>query len=539
MKRPRTRLLATLGACLLFAGTIVLVSGPVSNSTPATTGAGGPIRQVGTAASTKVGEVDISKLPSAPEAATASALDRGPLRMDGSSGPKPRVEVAKPAATNLVGPLVVTPNVVQVNFNGTTAAQSSCGCQPPDSNGAVNGTYIVEANNLSLATWNKTPNPPALVNRVALNTFLGTADSLSDPRVFYDNVWNRWVLTVIVVPATSTSIPAFWIAVSKTTSPTGAWWLVRATFNGFGTVTLLDYPMVGMDSDAVAIATNNFSPGACTGGFCYTNSSVITVAKARLYNGVGWGVPIFSGVSFSSHPAFVEGSPQAQDGALYVVASRIPYGQSGLDVYQMTNTAKSNTSLVFLGTVADPLNLATAPNCATQPGGGTCLDALDGRLQTAPKQYAGRVWWTRAAGFPVVEYGAITISGLTTTSAVAYLRATSNDWNPSIGVGIDPGGRQRVFLNWSVDDPSAGTPLQVSQRISGLGPVDPVQNLIGIGTTLFTGGHGNDFRFGDYSSVAIDRSTGGCTTTGKGALVVNEVFAGGTWVNHLARVCFP
>jgi hypothetical protein len=523
---------------LLFTGTVISVSATTSSSTPVGVPKAGAVRTVGQGASADAHEVDVSKLPDFNAATAPSAVDRGARRMDGSQGPQARVAMAKPAIANLPSPKVATPSLIKLNFNGTTSALSSCGCQPPDSNGAIGAGYIVEADNLSLQTWNKA-SPVTLLKRVSLNTFLATSDSLSDPRVFFDNAWSRWVLIVIVVPPTTTSVPAFWIASSKTADPRGSWWIQRATLNGMGTVTLPDYPMVGMDSDAVAISTNNFSPGACAGGFCYTNSTVLSVAKARIYNGLGWGVPLF-GVDFSAHPAFVEGIPQAQDGSLYVVASLIPYGSSGLDVYQMSNTSKSNTSLVFLGTAADPLLASAPPNCAQQPGGGTCLDALDGRLQSAPKQYGGRVWWTRATGFPVVEYGAITISGLSNQSGVAYLRGSSYDWNPSIGIGVDPSGNQRVFLNWAVSDPSVATPLQVSTRVSGLGPSDPVQNLIGIGTTVATGFHGSESRFGDFSSVSIDNKTGGCTTSGKGALVVNEQFtSGGTWVNHLTRVCFP
>jgi hypothetical protein len=65
-----------------------------------------------------------------------------------------------------------------------------------------------------------------------------------------------------------------------------------------------------------------------------------------------------------------------------------------------------------------------------------------------------------------------------------------------------------------------------------------VQNLVGpsFGTTVFTGVHSGpwEFRFGDYSSTAIDPAIP------KSAQVVNEVFGpGGNWRNHIARVAFP
>jgi hypothetical protein len=357
--------------------------------------------------------------------------------------------------------------------------------------------------------------------------------------VLYDNAYNRWVFAIIPIPATTSSTPRLWFAVSKTASPTGAWFVYNIGFGGgpYTPGSLLDYPMVGMDADSIAITTNNFHPGACNGGFCYTATDVFALAKQRLYNGFGFSFPAFA-VGWSAHPSFVEGIPQNQDGRHYIVASQTAEGNgSGYDVWYMLNGSRpDSTTVTYAGATAATGDVV--PNCAPQPGGGNCLDALDGRLQAAPHQLNGLLWVTRASGFPLIRYGTINESSLAVTEATAYVAGSSNDWNPSIGVSDAGGGNQFVFLNWAYDDPGNGT--QVSTRVAGLGPGDAVQSLIAIGTTLATGGHGNDFRFGDYSSVSIDPSTAGACAPGRSALIVNEEFSltTGEWQMHDARVGF-
>jgi len=289
---------------------------------------------------------------------------------------------------------------------------------------------------------------------------------------------------------------------------------------------------VGMDSDSVAISTNLF---AWAGGF--TTGSLFTVAKQRIYNGLGWGAGAFN-VDYSSHPAFVEGIPQNQDGKLYVVASLLPYSQTGFDVYYLTNASRPDSiALTYQGNAADS-NGTSAPPAATQPGGGT-LDALGGQLQAAPHQLEGNVWFARTesiAGFPGVEYGAIAESSLAVTSAYAYEGATSDDWNPSIAVS-DVGGSHYMFLNWAYTDPTNN--VNTSTRVAGLGPADAIQNLIGVGTTLATGGVTTETRFGDFSSVQIDPYVSGTCPAGRSALIANEEFTStGNWQMRDARVGF-
>jgi len=435
---------------------------------------------------------------------------------------------AGPSGKQAVGPLVNSPpTLVKAQWAGTSNGTSSCFCQPPDTNAAIGGSYVVEAVNLALATYSKTG---VLSRRISINSFLGTSEPLSDPRILFDNTWKRWVLTVIPIPANSSSTPALWMAASTGSNPNGSWRVYRFGFSGglYPAGTLLDYPMVGMDSDSLIVTSNNFAPSGFIGAASFA------VAKQRLYNGQGISFPAF-GVSPSAHPAIAFGAPQAQYGRSYLVAAN---GGGGFDLYYMTNTSRpDSTTMTFQGSTAN--GFWSSPGPGKQPAGFPDLDALDGRLQAPPYQVGNRIWFAHASGFPVVQYGYLDANtggsgGVAASTGIAFVAGSSYDWNPAIAVGNSG----HVFLSWAFTDPTAGTP--VSLRMSGLIPGEAPQNLIGpgAGTTVFTGSLGNNTRFGDYSSVSLDTGSSSCPT-GANAVIINETFASNNdWVSRIARVGF-
>ena len=65
-----------------------------------------------------------------------------------------------------------------------------------------------------------------------------------------------------MIPASGTATPAIWVAASRTSNACGGWFLFRVSFAGgsFPAGTLLDYPILGQDRNAIFIATDNFTP---------------------------------------------------------------------------------------------------------------------------------------------------------------------------------------------------------------------------------------------------------------------------------------
>jgi len=105
------------------------------------------------------------------------------------------------------------PTTVNASFDGVNQDNSNCNCQPPDVNAAVGPSEIAQTVNLRLQVFDKAGNTLCGID---LNTFLGTTGRLSDPRVQYDNVYDRFSLVVTVVPASGTDTPSMFLAASQT-----------------------------------------------------------------------------------------------------------------------------------------------------------------------------------------------------------------------------------------------------------------------------------------------------------------------------------
>jgi hypothetical protein len=148
------------------------------------------------------------------------------------------------------------------NFTGSTFFVNSQAI-PPDSNGVIGPRYFVEFINGSFTVYNKTNG--ASVKRIADTKFwsnagviLATSDAVTDPRVIYDPLSQRWFASMVDFDANAAgngqdpTLEAndFLLAVSATSDPTGVWkgFLFQADpDNGY----FADFPTLGVDSNGV------------------------------------------------------------------------------------------------------------------------------------------------------------------------------------------------------------------------------------------------------------------------------------------------
>jgi len=409
---------------------------------------------------------------------------------------------------------------VVANFDGINQASGCGGCQPPDVNAAIGATQIVEAVNLRFQVTNKTG---GVLCSFALNTFLGTADSLSDPRVEYDNLNARFIFVLTVVPASGTAAPALWLGATSSSNACGSWFIYRPTFSGgsFPSGTLLDYPILGQDRNALLIGTDNFTPTS-------ENFTVFGVPKSAVYVGAGFSFGAFATASLCA-PASNGGIPMISTTFSYFLCA-VP--GVGYRFYRLTNSGGAGATLTLQATISS--TFAAPSRQVNQPGTTATLDPLDGRIVWSPVNDGNFIWFAHGidlGGFPAVRYGAISIAGNTATVAVAFRSGTSDDFNPSVGIGISPTGGDSIFVNWAYTD----TPnnIATSDTVDAVNPGGGVPNLIGTGVVLVSGSATTEFRFGDYSSVAIDPTV----AAGTCALAAQQYFApGGAWRTRLARL---
>lgn len=543
MPRPRRRI--TFASALAGSVVISLFATVGASASHSAAASRGTQPRIGNGALTPAGSVDLSNLPATVPGST-SYRNSGPLERNGkpnslpsrpSSGAKSAAgagaaTVNSTAGAHVTGPLCNSSCIVHNSHDGIQLSNSNCGCQPPDINAAIGPKNVVEAVNLDLAVY-KTGG--RLQKSTGLNTFFGTSLSLSDPRVLYDNAWNRFVLSVTVIPASSSSTPLLLVAASESGNPTGKWWKFAVSFS-YTAGTLLDYPQLGMDSDAIIISTNNF---CCGSSLSYANTAAFAIAKQALYNGKGFGFGAF-GVAFSTQPSMVAGIPQQEHGKTYLLAADTSNGGQ-LDVYYMTNSSRPDSTAVTLE--ATPAMAYTPPSRrVNQPGTSVTLDPLDGRIDWAGMQNGGNVWFAHGvnlAGFPGIQYGEVTVGGSdSVTTSTAFHSSSSDDFNPSIGVTPEPGSCATcvdIWLNWAYDDAPNG--IATSDTVNTVGAGGGIPSLVGTDTTLVTGSITNETRFGDYSSVAINPVSLGSCTAGSSAEIAQMYFGtDGSWHTRLAEV---
>jgi hypothetical protein len=430
---------------------------------------------------------------------------------------------------------LIPTNQLRANFNGITQAGSNCGgCQPPDPTAAVSPTQIAHTVNLRFQVFSKTG---ATICGVGLKMFIGTIRSMADPRIQWDNRNNRFSMVVIPIPTSTTSTPTMFVMASRTADACGSWFIYTVTFSGtlYPGGTLLDYPIFGQDYRALLVSSNNFRRNSA-GGLNYINSAVFGIPKSAVYSGAGFTFSSFR-VGFSTAPVTVTGIPITVTANAFFLRS-IP--GTGYQLYRMSNSAGPGTTLTPL---AVSNSAFTAPQRrVSQPGTATTLDPLDGRIQSSPFQDEGFVWFTHGqnlGGFPAVRYGAISTSSRGVTAASASRSASSDDFNPSIGVSDAGVGVVRLWLNWAFTDTANN--IATSHTIDGVGPGAGVPSLIGTSRVLAIGSPtSSNTRFGDFSSVAIDPSSvSAICTAGRTAVVSQQIFqANGQWITRIARISF-
>jgi hypothetical protein len=161
--------------------------------------------------------------------------------------------------------------------------------EPPDQALCSNGHYVLESVNVALRVFSAHGKP--LTSSILLSQFFhraaggasGPTDFISDPRCVYDSTTHRWFVTILDL----TSNPAYpnftrdqnFIAVSKTSNPTGKWniYSFDVTDNGMhgspmhkgcaggpagagsGTGCLGDQPNLGFDRYGVYITDNEYA----------------------------------------------------------------------------------------------------------------------------------------------------------------------------------------------------------------------------------------------------------------------------------------
>jgi hypothetical protein len=477
---------------------------------------------------------DRSTLPQAPGAPAVaswpiSAEAKGNPVVNGSSG-------IVPAAPQTTG----------TSFTGATLADT--GAFPPDTMGAVGPTQFVVFVNGRVRTFNKTTGTADGVINADSDVFFASVMSpfpagglnfTSDPNVRFDRLSQRWFLTIIDVPSSTSSsigdIPnRILIAVSDAASagvltPATVWtyYFVQQDLVGLGSSSgeFLDYPSLGIDNNALYIGGNMF--GAVSGSFTGVNDYVIR--KSSVLSGGPVVTTAFRGLTDGTvqgayAPRGVDNYDPAATEGYFIGVSIINFSQLVMRrVSTPGGTPTLSADLVI--TVPTTGNPRTVTHLGNTGGTNGNLDPLDDRLFAAHIRN-GRLWTAHniavdTAGVAsggaqrrnatrwyelIVPVGAgtptVNQSGTVFDNA-ATVAAARQYWIPSAMVS----GQGHAAFGYS----TAGTPFRIDAatngRLSGdtLGTSGAV-NIYTASSTAYNppSDPGPPRRWGDYSYTSLD-----------------------------------
>jgi len=399
-----------------------------------------------------------------------------------------------------------------INFAGMNLNSNGAGW-PPDTCGDVGQNYYIQTVNTSIGIYNKTTG--ALVSATTFDSFFGGSgitgtpcdnDNNGDPIVLYDVYNSRWFILDFAWTGTSNG-SYYSIAVSKTSDPTGAWWMYCLHADN----TLMnDYPKCGVWSDGIYITANMFN---------FTNSAfqhvkIWGLKTPDLYNGTltVQSLTDSSAQAWSILPVNAKGSNAPPSTGCYMYAMDADeYGGSSIDAIfawkytiDWNNSANTTwTGPATMPTAAFGLTASRVP----QQGTSNTLDTLYGRLMY-PANYVN--YGTHESVFVchVAEYNS--------TRQMRWYELRINGGNSSIyqqgtfapdsthrwmgSVAGDKNGN--IAMGYS----ASSSAMYPAIRYAGRYPTDPLGTLGQGEATLIQGnGYQTSYtRWGDYSHLSLD-----------------------------------
>ncbi|MFA6231869.1 MAG: hypothetical protein WC617_17120 [Rhodanobacter sp.] len=264
--------------------------------------------------------------------------------------------------------------------------------EPPDQGLCVGNGFVMESVNDVLAIYDRFGNK--MVGPVDLNTFYGYpaainrstgayGPSITDPSCYYDADSHRWFQAVLTLDRVGTTSALAGtnhldIAVSQTSSPTGAWTIYHLPVQNNGTegtpdhgcaggFCLGDYPHIGADANAIFLTTNEFAlfGAGFYGAQIYAISKRALVAGASspnvvLFNG---GDPSIPAPAFTVWPAISSGGQYAgaHGGTEYLLSSDAVFYNSGTSttvwLWSVSNTRAIDRAPTALSLDVTPLTV--------------------------------------------------------------------------------------------------------------------------------------------------------------------------------------
>jgi len=359
-------------------------------------------------------------------------MDRGAYRAAKAAaavGAPPRAPAAQ--RTTPLAPA----SLLRVNCNGVNE-DGAGGLFPPDTHGAAGHTQFVQVVNTRLRDYTKVEETGTTCPTLLLDTSLAAffnyfAETLFDPRVIYDHIWRRFVVTAAAFPEPDGTQFHF-VGISQTADALGPYFVyalevspIASSFGG----DIWEFPQLGMDQDAIIITANLFNSAA---GDMFAGAAMVPLAKALVYNGLALpSVPMFG--NFGELGTVAPPIVLDQNATTFLVIA--PNNGMALKLISLRDSSRG-LGATLTGPIDVNVNSYSIPPDAVQPGTSQLLDTIDNRFANASTQAGDDLFQVHTQGLGGLPTAVLYRIDTATNTALLQMQISagngSNDFNPSV-----------------------------------------------------------------------------------------------------------
>jgi hypothetical protein len=372
MRRGTGPLGIGLGAIAAVAAVLLLLPLPVmaglsGHATAAVGGKAGALNRVGhatdglvrtTGVTATFGPIRTSEIVAAPSPAAPA----------GPSSARLATAFAHPTSPQLLG-----------SFTGENKTGAGSYVEP-ETQVAMNGSYVVEVVDFEIRVTSSTG--ATVYSHTDTRTFLGTGstDAIFGNQLLFDLIGHRWYY--VAMDQTTNHV---YIAVSKTGSPLGTYWIYSyvPSLSFLGTTQASYQPLLGISGTKVTVSTDDYNTSTAT----FVASIMWFFDKHKITTGTLSGSGYYTG-DFAVRPARdISANGTAKD-ISYLVSTVTPSSSSTLTEFEFVGSAVSLTSSAVSYAIAS----TGSGGGGVQPGTSSLLATGDDRVLSASWSNAGVLW---------------------------------------------------------------------------------------------------------------------------------------------------
>ncbi len=401
-----------------------------------------------------------------------------------------------------------------LGFDGLNQVQS-CNCAPPDVQVATGPNSLIEMVNLETEIFSK---HGTSIKALPLSTFFSTgADSISDPKVFFDAASGRFFASILDISSLSIRL-----AVSTSNDPAGTWTIFTLGTGG----KCADQPIIGISDDKLVASANDFTSCSKTGRlagaqFWVLNKSEMVAGAANI-DLASFGP---NSTLFSVHPVHSLSSTASE----FMVSTGSGSKVNSVEIFSITGVPPGTVAVSMVSLSISPITL---PPGGVQPGTSVLVNTGDARVEDAT-WLQGKIWYTFNEGCtPQGDTATRSCLRLTQVNTSTSAIIQDFDFGASGKYYFYPALRVDSLGNLDVIYGYSSSTIFPSLAVTGRATSDPIGSLaqpknLKLGSADQTTG-----RYGDYFGAGVDPSNP-TTVWVAGEYTSNT---GGVWSTFIANM---